>query len=89
MSITTDLDAWWTVKMSYDNSNEARGEFQRIMENINESLNKLAAMNAAGKFNQLPAAVKAEFVAAWVALDTVRKTLVADPGFMEALSWKP
>ena len=89
MSITTDLDAWWAIKNKYDDSNTAKGEFQIIMANINESLDKLAAMNAAGKFNQLPAAVKAEFVAAWVALDTVRQTLAADPGFMEALNWRP
>jgi hypothetical protein len=89
MSITTDLDAWWTAKTAYDDSNEAKAEFQRIMGEIDRSLDELAAMNAAGKFNQLPATVKAEFTAAWIALDTVRDTLKADAGFMEALNWRP
>lgn len=89
MSITTDLDAWWVTKTAYDDSNAAKAEFQRIMGEIDNSLNELAAMNAAGKFNQLPATVKAEFTAAWVALDAVRDSLKADVGFMEALNWTP
>lgn len=89
MTITTDLDAWWAVKLAYDDSNSAKAEFQQIMGEIDRSLNELAAMNAAGKFNQLPATVKAEFVAAWQALNTVRNNLKADAGFMEALNWTP
>ena len=89
MSITTDLDTWWTTKTAYDDSNTAKAEFQRIMAEIDQSLDQLAAMNAAGKFNQLPATVKAEFVAAWTALNNVRVTLKADVGFMEALNWRP
>ena len=89
MSITTDLNTWWTTKTAYDDSNEAKAEFQRIMASIDESLDKLYEMNAAGKFNQLPASVKAEFIAAWTTLDTVRDSLKADAGFMEALNWRP
>ena len=89
MTITTDLNTWWTTKQAYDNSNAAKAEFQRIMGEIDQSLDKLATMNAEGKFNQLPASVKNEFVAAWTALDTVRDSLKADAGFMEALNWTP
>jgi hypothetical protein len=89
MTITTDLNAWWTTKTAYDDSNAAKAEFQRVMGEIDQSLNKLANMNASGKFNQLPASVKAEFVAAWQALDAVRDNLKADAGFMEALNWRP
>jgi len=89
MSITTDLNTWWTTKQAYDDSNAAKAELQRIMAEIDQSLDKLQAMNAAGKFNQLPASVKAEFIAAWTALDTVRDTLKADAGFIEALNWRP
>ena len=89
MTITTDLDPWWAAKKSYDDANAAKAEFQRIMGQIDRSMDDLAAMNLAGKFNALPASVKQEFEAAWFALATVRDTLKADAGFMEALNWTP
>lgn len=89
MSITTDLDAWWAELQAREKSNAAKAKFQEIMGQIDASLNELQAMNAAGDFDQLPAAVKAEFVAAWTSLDAVRDALKADAGFMEALNWRP
>ena len=89
MSITTDLDSWWAVKRGYDKSNDAKGDFQNILWSLDEALDKLTAMNAAGEFDRLPATVKAEFISAWQKLNAVRTELKADEGFMEALNWKP
>ena len=89
MCITTDLDAWWAAKQGYDYSNEAKGDFQRIMWAIDEALDKLSAMNSEGKFDRLPASVKSEFISAWQKLNAVRTELKADEGFMEAMAWKP
>ena len=87
--ITTDLNAWWTELQAREKSNAAKAKFQDIMMNIDQSLNELAAMNAAGDFDKLPATVKSEFVSAWTALNNVRVALKADTGFMEALNWRP
>ena len=89
MSVTDDLNDWWGVFKDYQESNAAKAKFQDIMTTIDEYLDELQAMNAAGDFDQLPATVKAKFLWAWQQLDNARDTVKADTDFMEAISWKP
>jgi len=89
MSIQTDLDTWWVQISDYNESNAAKAKFQDVMTMIDERLNDLAAMNAKGDFDKLPASVKAKFVSAWSQLNTVRNALKADADFMAALNWTP
>ena len=89
MTITQDLDAWWTTVSDYNESNSAKAKFQEIMSSIDQQLDELSAMNTAGDFDELPASWKAKAIWAWGQLDAARDAVKGDAEFMEGINWRP
>ena len=89
MSITNDLDTWWTEVSDYNESNAAKARFQDIVVTMDQMLDELAQMNTNGDFDKLPVSWKAKAIWAWQQLDNARDTIKADPEFMEGINWRP